>query len=95
MSKSPKFLKSPWGATPVFFKGILWCSQSGDYPEKNLAKFCLHVYQITKVKMGFPQKELFSKISVLILELGLGLVLVLEQKLMIGSNFEILLLYIV
>jgi hypothetical protein len=45
--------------------------------------------------MGFPQKELFSKISVLILELGLGLVLVLEQKLMIGSNFEILLLYIV
>jgi hypothetical protein len=43
----------------------------------------------------FPQKELFSKISVLIVELGLGLVLVLEQKLMIDSNFEIILLDIV
>ncbi len=35
---------------------------------------------------GF-QKKIFSKISVLILELGLGLVLVLEQKLMIDSKF--------
>jgi hypothetical protein len=43
---------------------------------------------------GF-QKKIFSKISVLILELGLGLVLVLEQKLMIDSNFEIFFLYIV
>jgi hypothetical protein len=29
--------------TPVFFKGILWCSQSGDYPEKNLARILLYL----------------------------------------------------